>query len=158
MRLSDVYLRDAHSEQQSMRGRIDCAFEAGYLALLAVLPEDELPREEHPSVDAIARAYARFERDLAPDVREADARYRAMLAAFNGDGREQAVRSARARLLSLVGKLEGEALLENNVATATRLAKKRYYPAERYDLEQVLAWAEHVRARAKQFLEINGAC
>jgi hypothetical protein len=103
LRLSDVYLRDAHSDAQSLRGRIDCAFESGYLALLAVLADDERP-DEHPSIEAVERACARLD-------------------------------------------LEAE--------TAVRLAKARYYPAERDDLTAVLAWAESVRARAKQYLEIN---
>jgi hypothetical protein len=153
--MSDTFLQDAHSDAQSMRGRIDCAFEAGYLALLAVLTDDERPTDEHPSVEAIARAYARLERDIAPDVRLAGAHYRALRAGFNGDEREQAVRDARARYLSLLGGLPDDARLEFNVDTAVRLARARYYPAERNDLEAVLAWAEHVRARAKQYLEIN---
>ncbi len=157
MRLSDVYWRDAQSDAQSMRGRVDCAFEAGYTALLAVLPESEHP-SEHPSFDAIIRAYEILCGGQGPDVRMAGERYRAMLIAFSGDEREKAVRDARARYLKQFGDLpEGDELREHNVETAVRLATARYYSAEHNDLAEVLAWAERVRARAKQFVEINRA-
>jgi hypothetical protein len=102
--MSDTFLQDAKSGTGSLRGRIDCAFESGYLALLGVLTDDERPRDEHPSINAIEQACARLD-------------------------------------------LEAE--------QGVVLARARYYPAERDNLEEVLAWAESVRARAKQYLEIN---
>jgi hypothetical protein len=154
MRLSDVYLRDARDEQNSMRGRIDLAWESGYLALLAVLPDGELPTE-HPSYDAIARAYAILEAGREPDVRLAGGLYRASAAAFTGDDREQAVRAARARYQALIGCLSDDERRVDSVENAMRLARERYYPAEHNSRETVLEWAEHVRARVRAYLEIK---
>jgi hypothetical protein len=102
--LSDAYMGDARGPIQSDRGRVDCAFDSGYHALLAVLTKDERPREDAPSVDAVRLACKRL--DLEPEA-------------------------------------------------GMRLAQQRYSADERATLEQVLEWAEQVRARAKLYLEID---
>ncbi len=77
MMLSDAYLGDARGPVQSDRGRVDCAFDSGYHALLAVLTKDERPREDPPSVEAVRLACRRL--DLEPEVgmRLAQQRYSA---------------------------------------------------------------------------------
>jgi hypothetical protein len=60
MALSDVYLKDALGEAQSQRGRVDCAFEAGYAALLSVLSPPERDVPEHPSENAASLAAQRL--------------------------------------------------------------------------------------------------
>ncbi len=86
MVLSDSYLRDASSNAQSHRGRIDSAFEAGYAALLSVLTPTERNVPEHPhsgaaslaakrlGVDGSQAAYmvrTRYSVDQGPDLAEA---------------------------------------------------------------------------------------
>ena len=104
--LSDAYIADARGPIQSERGRVDCAFDSGYHALLAVLTRDERPREDPPSVNAVQLACTRLGVD---------------------------------------------------VETGVRLAQQRYSADERDGLAAVMVWAEQVRARAKQFVEINRA-
>jgi hypothetical protein len=75
LRLSDGYLHDAQSDAQSLRGRIDSAFESGYMALLAVLDDDERVMEDHPSVKAIGMACARLHLNPALSMALARRRY-----------------------------------------------------------------------------------
>jgi hypothetical protein len=72
--------------------------------------------------------------------------YQALLAALPRDERE----SEEHPDVRLVER--ACALLDLETETAVRLSKARYYPADRGDLERVLAWAENVRARARQYL------
>ena len=102
MVLSDAYLADANGPIQSPRGRVDCAFDAGYHALLAVLKESERPQGQ-PTAEAV-------------------------------------------RLACTWLKLDAE--------VGVLRAQRRYSATERDDLAVVLSWAEDVRARAKQFIEI----
>ena len=57
--MSDQYLEDAVYEGQSMHGRISCAFESGYLAVLRCLGPDAQHRYEHPDIGAL-RALGRL--------------------------------------------------------------------------------------------------
>jgi hypothetical protein len=66
--MSSDYLRDARSGQQSHQGSVDCAFEAGYFALLSVLTETERRAVEHPSPVAIALGAYRLGIDMEPGL------------------------------------------------------------------------------------------
>ena len=75
MRISDDYWRDAHAEVQSQRSRIDCAFEAGYCALLSVLTNAELRGVEHPSAKLLAKAARTAGVDAVPGLAAMRKRY-----------------------------------------------------------------------------------
>lgn len=68
-------LGDARSASQSLRGRIDCAFESGYQALLAVLGDEERRSNDHPDAMLIVRACARLDLETEMALRLAKARY-----------------------------------------------------------------------------------
>jgi len=51
--MSDLYLKDAHYDGQSMHGRCTCAFEAGYFAVLRCLGPGAQHSYEHPDVAAL---------------------------------------------------------------------------------------------------------
>jgi len=75
MVLSDALFEDARGPIQSDRGRLDCAFDSGYHAMLAVLTEAERRRGDDPSVEAVRLACARLELDVETGVRRAHQRY-----------------------------------------------------------------------------------
>ena len=52
-KLSDTFLRDAQSGHLSPRGQLDAMFEAGYCALLTVVDDEVIQREEHPSIGIV---------------------------------------------------------------------------------------------------------
>lgn len=73
--LSDNYLRDAQGGAQSEHGLVDCAFEAGYLALLSVLAPAERSMAEHPNPAAALLAAKRLGIDGSQGVEMVRARY-----------------------------------------------------------------------------------
>lgn len=64
--LSDGYLRDAVSGTCSQHSRASGAFDAGYIALLTVLPRERAAAAEHPSVALLREASAKLGVDPAP--------------------------------------------------------------------------------------------
>jgi hypothetical protein len=77
MRLSDDFMRDARSDAQSTRGRIDCAFESGYFAMLSLFTPEERKSVEHPSLELLDEAARRLNIDPEPGILLGRTRYAA---------------------------------------------------------------------------------
>ena len=75
MAMSDCYLRDAGYGGQSPRGRVDTAFDSGYLALLSVLTDEERRSHEHPSPQVVEIASRRLALDPGRGVFLQSCRY-----------------------------------------------------------------------------------
>lgn len=75
LKLSDDYLRDAQAAVQSERGRVDCAFEAGYAALLSVLTPEQRADVEHPSAELLVKAARIAGVDAVPGLAALRKRY-----------------------------------------------------------------------------------
>lgn len=73
--LSDNYLRDALNDIQSERGRVDCAIDSGYAALLSVLTPAERCVADHPNLGAASIAAKRLGIDEAEVARLLHSRY-----------------------------------------------------------------------------------
>lgn len=75
MTLSDNYLQDALSEAQSERGRVDCAVDAAYAALLGVLTSTERDVLDHPNPEVAVLAARRLGVDEAQVAHMVGTRY-----------------------------------------------------------------------------------
>ena len=73
--MSDQFLKDAAYEGQSMHGRISCAFESGYLAVLRCLGPDPQHRYEHPDIRALHALGGKCDADVGLAVKFLTYRY-----------------------------------------------------------------------------------
>ena len=67
--MSDMFLKDARYEGQSMHGRCTCAFDAGYLAVLRCLGADAQYRYKHADIAALRAINELHDADVDSAVR-----------------------------------------------------------------------------------------
>jgi hypothetical protein len=75
MAMSDQFFEDAQSSAQSLHGRVDCAVDSGYFALLSVLSAVERDRPDHPIEAVLSEAARRLSLDMQTGHRLLSARY-----------------------------------------------------------------------------------
>jgi hypothetical protein len=73
--MSDQFFGDAQCSAQSQRGKIDCAVDSGYFALLSVLSPGERDRSDHPNEDVLSAAARRLNIDAQAGHRLLSARW-----------------------------------------------------------------------------------